>query len=249
MSSHKKILKNEIFEKIYRYNQIIEEKSDIEGKNPDLTYPELFEKDDEYAGMCVKETDLQDEVGALLLETKEFPLIGLSGGEIKELGFFKRSADLMFEQNINKYLKDESNRLEEGMKKRLKKIKPLLLKSYISPHVYHMYRQAIKCFVMGVHEASCSMCRAVVEKMVGNFIKNSEYSKEVSGPHRHKKGMSYPEMLSNLGVNRKVVSNFNTIYNKTSKIIHGEELADDKLNYFLIKRLQQFIRKFPSPPK
>jgi hypothetical protein len=115
---------NDLFEKMQQYQGLLTERS-AKGNASDLEISELFEADDEYAGLCVQVMDLQDEIDVMLIDSKYAPLVGLSDGQFGDLSFFINSSDLAFDLNIEKHLNFRLLTLKEEMKKRLKSVKTL----------------------------------------------------------------------------------------------------------------------------
>lgn len=166
-------IKKKLFEKIQEYREILRERAGIESENPGISDSDLCEINDEYAGLSRRETVVQDEIDSLMLDFKAAPLDNLTSDEIKELDFFFRSSDLSFEQNIEKHLDFRLFVLKEEIRERYKEIKPLVLVDNLVPHTRGFYTEAVRCYEYGFFEASCVLCRAIIESIAERYIKNS----------------------------------------------------------------------------
>lgn len=77
----------------------------------------------------------------MLVDTKYFPLLGLSGIQSKVLGLFSESKWKIQEEYVEKYLDFLFVKLKDEMKGRLSKIESLHLKKHIEPSTHSFYRE------------------------------------------------------------------------------------------------------------
>lgn len=241
-------VKKKLFEKINEYYEIYKEREEIEDKNPDVTIPDLFEINDEYASLSSREMDVRDEIDSLILDFKVTPLDNLTPNEIKELDFFFRSSDLGFEQNIVKHLDFRLFILKEEMKKRCKEIQPLVLVENLVPHTRGFYKEAIRCYEYGFFEASCVLCRIIIESIAERYIKNSGHGDLLFGKDGSKTKRSILDILKNeLSVPVEIIKLYSRIVGKADNILHNEDEKTSPADALqTIKSLQSFIKKFPK---
>jgi len=241
-------IKEKLFEKIQEYREILKERAEIESKNPGISDSDLCKINDEYAGLSRRETIVQDEIDSLMLDFKVAPLDNLTPDEIKELDFFFRSSDLSFEQNIERHLDFRLLVLKEEMKKRYKEIQPLALAENLVSHTRGFYKEAIRCYEYGFFEASCILCRAIIESIAERYIQNRGKGHLLVGKDNDKKGRSIPDILKNeLAMPIAIIKLYSQIVSKADNILHNEDektSPEDALQ--TIKSLQSFIKKFPK---
>ena len=241
-------IKKKLFEKIREYHEILRERAEIESENPGISDSDLCEINDEYAGLSRREMVVQDEIDSLMLDFKATPLDNLNSDEINELDFFFRSSDLSFEQNIERHLDFRLLVLKEEIRGRYKEIKPLALVDNLVPHTRGFYNEAIRCYEYGFFEASCVLCRAIIESIAERYIKNIGKGHLLVGKDNDKKGRSIPDILKNeLAMPIEIIKLYSQIVGKADNILHDEDektSPEDALQ--TIKSLQLFIKKFPK---
>ncbi len=222
-------LKKELFGKIKRWNEINNEICEIESDS-DLPIPELFEDNDDYAGLVVESMDLQDEINELLIDSKYAPLTMLSRSQIQDIDFFLQLTDSSSEQNIETHLEAQLLNTRDEMKKRIQQVPHLSLGFDIPPKIKDLYRQAIKCYVNGAYEASCVLSRAIAENIIR--IKCND------------EGRTIYELLKKI-YNPKLKSLYEEIAKKANKILHeSKEKTEEKDALRAIKLLRLFIKNF-----
>ncbi|OIO34196.1 MAG: hypothetical protein AUJ70_01615 [Candidatus Omnitrophica bacterium CG1_02_40_15] len=243
-------IKKKLFEKIQEYREILKERAEIESKNPGISDSDLCKINDEYAGLSRRETIVQDEIDSLMLDFKATPLDNLNSDEIKELDFFFRSSDLSFEQNIEKHLDFRLFVLKEEIRytERYKEIKPLALVDNLVPHTRGFYTEAVRCYEYGFFEASCVLCRAIIESIAERYIKNSGKGHLLVGKDNDKKGRSILDILKNeLAMPIEIIKLYSQIVGKADNILHDEKEKTSPENALqTIQSLQLFIKKFPK---
>ena len=239
-------LKKELFEKIFKFNEISRERDEIED-NSELPFDELFNIDNLYAGLCSQAMDLQDEIDELIIDTKYAPLVGLTESQIKELAFFMQSSEMSFEQNIEKHLDIRLLKLKEEMRKRLKEIKTLRLSTHLDQRTYRIYNEVIRCYIYGAVEASCVLCRAIAEVIAKRFIEYKGYGNLLVGEEKQLKKLTVAGILSEkLSVEKEVIAIYTKMARKADKILHEKtEKAEEQDALESIKLLQTFIERFP----
>ncbi len=240
-------IKEKLFDKIYEYHAILAERAEIESKNPGMADSELCEINDEYAGLSSREMDVQDEIDCLILDFKITPLDKLTPDETSKLDFFFRSSDLSYELNIEKHLDFRFFVLKEEIKTRYKEIQPLMLTENLVPHTRDFYKETIRCYEYGFFEASCVLCRVIIESIAERYIKNCGKGHLLIGKDNDKKGRSIPDILKNeLAMPIEIIKLYSQIVSKADNILHNEKektSQEDALQ--AIKLSQSFIKKFP----
>jgi hypothetical protein len=237
---------NDLFEKIRLYHELLTEQSVKEGAS-DLEIPELFEADDEYAGLCVQVTDFQDEIDMMLIDSKYAPLVGLSDGQFVDLDFFINSSDSTFDLNIEKHLNFRLLTLKEEMKKRLKSIKTLRLHGDLDPHVRFLYDEVVRCFINGTFEASCVLCRAISENLLKEHIKKSGYEHHIRGEKTESDKLSLLQIVKKYKLlPKEMVNVYCDMAMRANKILHEKDSKTEEEALSSIKSLQTFIKNFPA---
>ncbi len=222
-------LKKELLSKINQWREINEEICEIESGS-DLPIPDLFEDNDNYAGLIIESMDLQDEISALLVDSKYAPLTMLSRSQIQDIDFFLQLTDSSSEQNIEKHLEAQLLNTRDEMKKRIQQAPHLSLGFDIPPKIKNLYRQAIKCYVNGAYEASCVLSRTIAENIIRIKCKD-EYR-------------AIYDLLKKIH-NPKLKSLYEEIAKKANKILHeSNEKTEEKDALKAIKLLRLFIKNF-----
>ncbi|MBU2102025.1 MAG: hypothetical protein ABH865_03320 [Candidatus Omnitrophota bacterium] len=219
-------MKKELFKKIRKYHEFIKERSEMED-NSDLPIPELFDSNDEYAGLCVQAQDTQDDIDKLLIEFKDRLIDGLTPLEFKELDFFLKSSDLGFDQNIEQYQQFRFLIFKEEEKRNLKKVKRLRLLRNVDVRTSYLYNEAIRCYTNSAFNASCVLCRAIAENII-KVKSNEPYGK--------------PRDLLKKIRNSKLTRLYSEIAKKANRILHHpneKTKEEDALKAVVL--LQDFI--------
>lgn len=248
-------IKEGLFEKLRELHEVIEERDEIE-KNLDYTYEEIIQDEDlvdehiDYLGLCSKEMDLQDEIKALMFDTKYTLLTGLTNNQINELSFYVKSANLedpILREKIEKDLDIRLLQLREEIKNRESKIKPLHLTINVELRVKYLYRKIIRCFVYGAFEESCVLCRAVAEFIAKEFIKAKKLEHLLPSKERKREEMSILQILTRKSlVPEEITDLYFDIKEKANRILHErDEIAEEGSTLETIGLLQSFIEKFP----
>ena len=237
-------LKKELFEKIRKYDEVIKAMSEIE--KSDLSIPELFDTNDEYAGFCVQSIDLQDELNELMLDTKYAPLTMLTNSQMKKLDFFEISSDLDFEQNIKKNLDFRLLKLKEEIKTRLKQVKTLRLSASIHQRIYNLYNQVIRCYAYGAFEASCVLCRTIAEFIAKEYIKSKGLDRLLPSKEQKSEELNILRILIASSVDKNVIGLYKDIKEKANHILHEkDDRTEEEDALKAIQLLQSFIEKLP----
>lgn len=219
--------KKELFRKINQWNKINNEINEIESES-DLSILDLFEDNDDYAGLIIESMVLQDEINSLLIDSKYTPLTMLSRSQVQDVDFFLQLTDSSSEQNIEKHLEVQLLNTREEMKNRLKQTPNLSLGFDITPKIKNLYRQAIKCYVNGAYEASCVLSRAIAENIIRIRCRD-EYK-------------AIYDLLKKIH-NSKLESLYEEIAKKANKILHeSNEKTEEKDALKAIKLLWLFIK-------
>lgn len=246
-------LKKELLEKIRELFINILKRDKIEqeyGLSDDdfgSAWEELLTNNEEYANLIEKGLELHDQIGLMLVDTKYFPILGLSDKQNDILGILLGSKFNIEEKHLEKYLDMLFMKLKDEMKERLGKVKVLYLTKHIDPTTHYFYKEVITCYIFGVYEASCALCRAITQTMTERFIIGKGYGDLLAGKNKEKKKMSIQEIcLKILGLDKTLVALYVRIDNKASNILHRKEVATEDDTLKMIKNLQEFITAFPA---
>jgi len=241
-------LKKALFEKIREWGKVNEKISQIEDEAKNLSFDELIESNDEYGALCMQAEDFRSEIEELLIDTKYFPLLGLTDKQKMILDCFSQSPSLDYDKNIEKHLDLKLLELKDDMKERLGKVKPLHLTVNIDPRTRYFYNEVIRCFIYGAFEASCVLCRAIAEVIAKRFIEYKGYSDLLVGKETQLKKLTVPGILTEkLSVQKDVIEIYSKITRKADGILHERsEKAEEKDALESVKLLQSFIEKFPK---
>ena len=110
------------------------------------------------------------------------------------------------------------------------------------------YKQIVSCYVFGLYDACCVLCRAIVEQTAKRYIEFKEMADLLVGNSKEDKRWSIPEILNKERLlNQNILMLYGKISNKADKILHDKSTRaseEDALN--LIKMLQEFIKGFPK---
>ena len=259
--SYEEKIKKEIFAKLRELREIMKEKNEIE-ENIDYTYDEIIQDEDlvdeyiDYLGLCSLEMEFEDDVKALLFDTKYMLLSGLTHSQLQELSYHALTInpeDPVLWEKVKKLLDCELLNLESDIKKRAKRIRPLLLITHIDSKTNELYREVVKCYVYGMFKASHAFCRVIAEAIVYEYIGKSRLKHLIGyhGEKKNKKNMpSLGKILKELSVDKKTVDIFYKIQDKSNYILHNKDITiEEKDSLNSIKLLQSFIKKFYNTPE
>jgi len=246
-------LKKELLEKIRELfinilrREKIEKEHGLSDDEYGLPFENLLENNEEYRNLTENGLELHNQIDLMLVDTKYFPILGLSNNQNKILSILLESKYNIEEKQLEKYLDMLFVKLKDEMKERLKKVKSLYLTKHIEPRTHYFYREIITCYVYGAYESSCVLCRAIAQTMAERFIVDKGYENLIVGKNKEKKGMSIQEIcLKTLGMNKNIVALYTKIDNKASNILHRKEVATEEDALKTIMLLQEFIKSFPS---
>lgn len=244
-------IKKELFEKLRELNEVAEERDAIE-EDTGLSYMELrYErKDANYGWLCHREMQLEDDIRALLFDSKRTPLT-LTDNQLKKLSFFAETInpeDPLLREKIEKSVDCELLNFADNMKKRSKRVKPLLLTASIDPRTNDLYKQVIDCYRNGAFEASCVLCRAIVEAIAKRYIEYKGYGDLLVGEEKQLKKLTVPGILrEKLLIPMEIIKIYSRIARKADRILHErDEKAEEKDALEAIQLLQSFMVKFPK---
>lgn len=251
----------ELFEKIRKYNEAIEkilEFSDHEREDPD---------NDEYRNLSDQVCELGNDISDLLIDTKYFPLVGLTDKQIEDLGcllkgtegpsilesFVLKVNEKEFvckdavDDDIEKHLDFRLLKLRDEMKGRLRKVRSLPMAAHLDQKTLFFYNEVIRCYLYGVFEASCVLCRAITETLAKRFIEHKGYGELLSGKDKKAKTMGIQEIcLKVIKMDENIVALYTKIGNKADTILHQKDLISEDDTLKMIGLLQDFIKRFPA---
>ena len=239
-------IKEELFGKIYELFKTRKEMTEME-HNSNLPESELYATD-EWQGLMDQSMELLVDAQELMVETKYIPLTGLPIELMKELDYLAELSDADIDNYIEKHLDARLLHLKEEMMERIAQVKALRLTAHLDPHTGHVYNEVIRCFIYGLFDASCVLCRAIVELMAKKFIEHKGYSHLLVGKNKHLKKVSIQEILDQdplmpAGITKR----YSQITNKANNILHKKNKGtEEKEALEIIRLLQSFIKDFPS---
>ena len=251
-SSYKEKIKKELFEKIQKHNELLAErdKREAEADEDGISIAELCEDSDEHAGLCSQILDLQDAIDEDMIDTKYAPLVSLSHDEIKRFDFHIKSSDLSLEQDkvIEKHLDFKLKKFTGEIKNRLRKIKTLRLPAApFDQRAYCLYGEVVSCFIYGVFQASCALCRAVAEFMVEEYMIRKGQGEALRQAKKWEKRKVLAEFIRKTEELRQVERAYSEIGDKANRTLHDKSIGVEEKNVLdTIKTLHFFIEKFPQ---
>lgn len=265
---YEKKLISELIKKISQKNELINKLSEIyydaQGKFEEAEeLGEFLATNKEFREWTNNVLDLEDEIEALKVDTKYFPLIGESETSTRELGSSSGYStriksklntgkgevpiDCLIgankEKAIGRYLEHQLVVLREDMQQRLAKIGSLHLKIELDPRVKIMYGQVIKCFVFGMFDASCILCRSISEFLLKKLIKKAGYGNLIKGKKEDSRKVSLPKIAKQYKLlNKEKVNIYYDIAERANNILHEEDTKiEEKHALTSIELLQSFI--------
>ncbi|MBF0385675.1 MAG: hypothetical protein HQL27_07355 [Candidatus Omnitrophica bacterium] len=249
-----RLLKKMFPEKTEReINEMLLEASKEVPEETPTVIPSLVLFKSAYSEILEEYIKLNEEINGLMLDLKYYPIMGLWSGGIE---MFYRQDDVSgvsiserkpSKRQVDDFLNMRMEMEREDIKRRLNKVSPLILDSFISTRTQHFYQQVLKCYVHGFLEASCVLCRAITETIAKEYISNQDCGELLDKKYKDRKKESIQEILiERLEVDKKIVSLYTKIGNKADNILHKKEQATDEETFEIINFLQEFIKKFPK---
>lgn len=242
-------IKKELFEKICESLAIVQEQQEIEKEIEDGTRTpgdDLAEGLERYAHLEGELNELLEEIDTLVIDTKYFPLVGLTDIQNKLFSIF---ADIVIEErNIDKYLDLTLVTIRDDIKERLQKVKSLFLTAHMHPRIHYLYREVVRCYINGSFEASCVLCRAIAELVAKDYIKSKKLDYLLPSEERKNEEISILQILKKkLAVPKEIIDLYAEIKEKANNILHNRnEKTEEKDSLNTIELLQSFIEKFPK---
>jgi len=243
-------IKKELFQKILEYintARMIEAAEKATGKPRE----ELIDLTLNGIKIFDKSMNLYNDINSLLVETKYFPLTGLTNTEQMFLSALlgpRESDKNGQEEDIENFLDCRLLSLKNDMKERLSRVKTLLLTVDVDTRTNNLYREVINCYVYGAFEASCVLCRGIAETIAKRYIEYKGYGNLLVGEEKQFKKLTVPGILrEKLSIRIEIIKIYSRIARKADRILHErEENAEEKEALEIIQLLQSFIRKFPK---
>jgi len=246
-----KEIKSDLFAKLKEYLICIMEMDEMEkgtGLDPDKAFDELIDTNIEYQKLSEKSTFLKSDIDRLLICAKGHPLTITNEQQMKLLDDI---ADHL-QGNINEKAleKDIETHLltqEGNIIKRLKDTKILFLRTYLHNRIYSLYNEAINCYIQGLFNASCVLCRTISELIAKQYIRHRGYENLLCGKEKDKKQYTIPGILSELSVPKNILQTYRKIHSKADSILHNiSEKTTPEEALVTIKLLRDFITDFPK---
>ncbi len=251
MSTYQDELKRELFQKIAVYYEAVDERDKMEedAAEQGIGIHELFESDDDYAGLEVRVQDLADKIQKIMIEVKSNPLLGLSIDQKKDFDFFKDWSDKNFSANFDDYQRDKAPWIQEQMRERLQKIPAIGEGFHMPPRERGLYRQVVLCYQNGCFEASSILCRAIVQAVAERLIRFRSRGDLLVGPNRGENQLSLMELLKQVetGISPEVISCGMRIIATADELLHkSDRTSGEKEALKIIRDLQLYLQKIPK---
>ena len=260
-------LKKEIASKLIRFCEITEKQEEIE-KTLELSDDVLLcadPEDEDYEGWeCDIEewqelererTIVRNSLVSAFTQATHYPIFSLSDKKmcdlISDIARIFHQDDKSSEKAINDLLDEIDLTEREDRIKRSRLIEPLFLDCPGELWLEQMYRQVIRCFVMGAFFASCVLCRAICEIALKKYLKK----KMPSGSFE---GKLFPVLLNDIAEKWKLlkpstISMGRDINSTANELMHEGELkhqdkrrprkVDEKIAFELIQSMQAFLKE------
>jgi hypothetical protein len=218
-------------------------------------YKQIADWDDSDFEFALASGSLSFEIDELLLDTAFWPLTGLSTDDIHLINDYIKNnvqeyGDPSCSETLEKYMNIQLVSMKEQWKERLIRLKPLILKSHIGFKTYHIYNQIIKCYVYGLFESCCVLCRAITEATAKSYIKNMGQGDLLRDEVRSVSSPSIRAILEKLGTPTQTLDIYSRIQRKANNILHRHNEETEEENALeSIKLLQNFLCFFQKYDK
>ena len=249
-------VKKEIFKKIGELRKLEETRSakpdsginsSVDKNKSGISH--ITQEDVEFA---IKIGKLLFEIDELLLDTRYWPLTGLTIGELNELNKYIKENEEVYDDpsisdTLEKHMNMEMLQLKESWKERLSHLKSLYITVHLDSKIANLYTQVTKCYVHGFFESCCVLCRAVTELVAKRYIEYKGQGNLLTGRNRSSLQPNIRMILEDLLVSKDVLSIYSKIQKKADNILHRHsEKTEQKDALESVKLSQEFIKKFPK---
>ncbi len=247
---HGNVLQEALLKKLKGWVEILFKIETLEKEKSGLTEDELLE-DEEYGGLLDKSGKLHNEVNSLLVESKFFPLVGLSEKQSELLAeVYKKlnKSGLIEQKHIELSLEIAFENFYSDFVGRARQVEPLFLTRHLDWRTDELYQEVINCYIYGAFYSSCVLCRAITESVAKRFIELKGKSSLLTGQESQQGSRSIPDILKNeLLLANEILSLYSKIGNKADNILHNSNEKTTKEDALkAIELLQHFLNKFPK---
>lgn len=274
MTNYSEKLLEEIRKKFCEFVQILGKQEEIE-VDTQLSEDVLLDADaEEYeefwasieTWQCLenKRSQVYDSLMSALIRANYYPITSMDNE--KQCEFFYEIAQAFKDKKTSvKVIKDFLDEINENAKdemvQRYQRLKPLFLSCVFDYRLKRLYQQVVRCFVMGAFEASCVLCRSIVEMRAKKRIDELGYGHFLhDGKNKGKETMSILGIVAKYNVFpeelRKI---YRKISSQADRLLHdlGEHSANKNASGNRLKpleeqaldsiiRVHEFINRFPK---
>jgi hypothetical protein len=272
MTNYSEKLLEEIRKKLREFVQIIAKQQEIEADtqlSEDVLLDANADDYEELAGFietwqCLedKRNDVQSSLMFALVRANYYPITSVNNEKLCEF-FYEVAPAFKDKKTSGKAIKDFLDEINENaqdeMVQRYQRLKLLFLSCDFDYRLKRLYQQVVRCFVMGAFEASCVLCRSIVEMLVKKRIRTLGYELH-DGKNKGKEAMSILGIVAKYnifseelrGIYRKISSQADRLLhdldehsaNKNASGNQSKSLEERALDSITL--LHEFINRFPK---
>ena len=228
------------------------------GQDTDELY-DASETDEEFNKLLGHQMSLETEMIELMIQTKFYPLCGLTGNQMEALKGYgeepefanvlvmatgKTEDRLWNDSFIEDYLKLQLVKNQEDMKRRLGLLTTLKLGFELAPCIRHLYQQMTMLFVYGFFEATAAMARAVGEAAEKEVILRCGAADQLGNKKKDSSKKEPWEVLLNLGVSQEILDiKRYKIAREASRALHSKGKVLEASALEIIEATKSFLEK------
>lgn len=238
---HKEIIKKELIKTIRNWFIVLFEMDEYEKKSG-LTEDQLL-SDDNYRALQEKSSRLRIDSYRQVINSKRYILNSVIGLEEKILETIEQSKcfkNKFYDKELGEFLDTEFLIAENDIKARIEKIGLLFVTKTTKEIVDHLYEQAVNCYINGIFDACCIMCRAIVERVLKEICKEKLKSEDGFEKYTLYYLIEFCRKW-NLAEGQTLELAEN-IRGQGKRSIHSETLADEKNAITSLRKTQAFLR-------
>lgn len=212
MTNYSEKLAREILKKLIEGAKIFKKQQEIEADtqlSEDVLLNAVADDYEEFAGLIEDWQRLEDEgsqvydsLMSAAIRANYYPITSLNNEKLCEL-FCEVTQVFEDKETSVKATKDFLDEINEtardDMVQRYQRLKPFFLSCDFDYRLKRLYQQVVRCFVMGAFEASCVLCRPIVEMLVKKRIHTLGYEHHLhDGKNKGKETMSILEIVAKI---------------------------------------------------
>lgn len=246
-----KEIKADLFAKLKEYlicNMKMDKMEKSTGLNFDKAFDELIDTNGEYRELSDRSSFLRFDIDRLLIHAKGYPLTITNEQQMKLLDI---AADHLqgniSEKALCKHIETQLLIQETNIVRRLRGVKALFLRTYLHKRIYSLYNEAINCYIQGMLNATCVLCRTISELIAKQYIRHRGCENLLCGKEKEKKRYTIPGILSELSVPKNILQTYRKIHSKADSVLHdiSKETTEEE-TLVIIKLLRDFMTDFPK---